>query len=176
MADLFRINPKSSVWSLLALPDADLERVDLVILNLAVARGIDSLRDLNVQKYIDVVDGWTEQFERYISAAEQRNFYNAPHKYKNDVNFYRIGAVAGFLGVFLKIAYIESQFKATKIAYTNPSDLFLNGVVDTKRGTCGNLSILHVAICRRMGWPVSLCSTGTHWLSRYDGAIVKSRG
>jgi hypothetical protein len=173
MAELLQVDPNSSVYSLLALSDADLERVDVVVLNLAVARGIKSLQHLDVQRYIDVIDDWTKQFADFLPECEARNFNRFPERFHNDVHFFRMGALAGFLGSHIGIAYIEEQRNLEKIAYTDPSHLFINGVIDTKRGTCGNLAALHVSIARRLGWPVAICSAGSHWLSKYDDGKVK---
>ncbi len=52
--------------------------------------------------------------------------------------------------------------------YTDPTDLFLNGVMETRRGTCGNLAMLHVVLGRRLGWPVSLACVGSHFVCRFD--------
>jgi hypothetical protein len=35
------------------------------------------------------------------------------------------------------IVYNEDQRTATEVYYANPSDLFLNGVTDTRQGNCG---------------------------------------
>jgi hypothetical protein len=168
MADLFQVDPKPSVWSLLALNDSDLERVDLVILNLAVARGIESQKDLDVQRYVSVVDGWTNKFRQFLPGAEYRMFHRAPERFHNDIHFFRTGMLAKFLGSTIGIAYIEEQRDQKYVRYVNPSDLLLNGLIDTKRGNCCTLAQIHVAISRRMGWPVSLCSVYYHWLSRFD--------
>ncbi len=102
-----------------------------------------------------------------------RAFQTTPWKWRNDIlRFFRVGMLAGFLGNVIGIDYIEEQKHAERISYTNPSDLFLNGIIDTKRGSCANLAALHVAISRRMGWPVSLASAGTHWISRFDDGQV----
>jgi hypothetical protein len=67
---------------------------------------------------------------------------------------------------------IEEQKDVKEIRYTNPGDLFLHGLIDTKRGTCGNMSALHVAIGRRLDWPVSLASVGSHTVCRFDNGKV----
>lgn len=54
------------------------------------------------------------------------------------------------------------------IIYTDPTDLFLNGVMDTRQGTCANMAILFVALCWRLGWPVRLACLRSHYLARYD--------
>jgi hypothetical protein len=70
------------------------------------------------------------------------------------------------------IAYKEDQRTESTVWYTNPSDLFLNGVMDTRRGTCGNMAALHVAIGWRLGWPVSLACVRSHFICRYDDGTV----
>lgn len=78
----------------------------------------------------------------------------------------------GFLAYVIGIKYIEEQKLATAIYYTDPGQLFLHGLIDTKQGTCGNMAALHVAICRRMGWPVSLACARSHFISRFDDGEV----
>lgn len=66
------------------------------------------------------------------------------------------------------IQYNPDQREAKGILYTNPSDLFLNGVIDTREGTCGNMAALHLAFGWRMGWPVSLACVNSHFILRFD--------
>lgn len=172
MGKALHIVDSSTVWQLLALPDDQLERADLVVVNLAVARGIPSLSNLDVAHYRHIVDEWTKQFAAELPGWEQM-FRREPERFRNDVRFFRVGQLAGFLGHVAGIQYIEVQRKLTEVRYTNPSDLFLNGIIDTRRGTCGNMAALHVAIARRLGWPVSLACVAGHFISRYDdGEIV----
>jgi hypothetical protein len=168
--DTFDIQ-SASIWEWLALTDRKLDEADLVAINLCVARGIPSLHDLDVVPRCRIVDEWAVQFAAGLRAMEQV-FHRAPGKYKNDIRFFRVGMLAGFLGRQIGIRYIESQKSVTSIAYTNPADLFLNGVIDTRRGTCGNMAALHVAIARRLGWPVSLAVASSHIISRHDDGIV----
>ena len=44
--------------------------------------------------------------------------------------------------------------------------------MDTRRGTCGNMAALHVAIGWRLGWPVSLACVKSHLICRYDDGKV----
>ena len=161
----------AGIWEWLALPDQHLEQSDLVAANLCVARGIPRLADLDVVSRCRIVDDWTQQFATDLPRTEQV-FHRAPSRYKSDIRFFRVGMLAGFIGSRLGIRYIESQKSLTSIAYTNPADLFLNGVIDTRRGTCGNMAALHVAMSRRLGWPVSLAVVSSHIISRYDDGVV----
>jgi len=173
---------KRTVAQLMALSDAELEEVDVVEMNIAVAREIPGLEKLDYGHYRRFVDGWTEQFRRWLPDAERGGFYPTPDKYKNDINFFRLGMLAQFLDQSIGVAYVEEQRQAqiearktgrkAEIAYTDSGHLLLHGLIDTKRGTCGTMPVLHVAIGRRLGWPVSLACTGSHFVCRYDDGKV----
>ena len=158
-------------WHFLALSDAELERTDLLRLNLAVAQEIPALADLDVGRYARIVDEWARQFARVLPGMEAQ-FRRTPEKWNNDIRFFRVGMLQGFLGHEIGLQYIDEQKYAAEVRYTNPSDLFLNGLIDTKRGTCGNMPVLHVAMARRMGWPVSLACAKSHQISRFDDGEV----
>jgi len=159
-----------SVWKLLALDDPDLEQADLVVANLAVAKGIESLKNLDIAHYCQVVDDWTARFRRWLPANEFQ-FRRSPQTYHNDIRFFRAGQLQHFLCHEIGVEY-KPERKAVEVYYTNPSDLFLNGLIDTKIGTCGNMAALHVAICRRLGWPVSLTCVKNHHVSRFEEGPV----
>jgi hypothetical protein len=72
----------------------------------------------------------------------------------------------------LGIRYREDQRDAAAVAYTDPGDLFLHGVMDSRRGTCANMAALHVALGWRLRWPVSLACVASHLICRYDDGKV----
>jgi Transglutaminase-like superfamily len=156
---------------LLACSDAELARTDPLVMNLLVAKSIPSLADLDISRYERLADQWAEDVRRRLPSAE-KVFRQTPQDWKNDVNFFRLGVLCSYLEHEAGIAYNEDQRTATAVYYTDPSDLFLNGVMDTRRGTCGNMAALHVAIGRRLGWPVSLAWVRSHYICRYDDGQV----
>lgn len=156
-----------TLWQWLGLGDAFLDQADPVVLNLGVAVGIPGLETLEVSRYVSTVDDWTSAFERELPSLE-RMFAASPHKWKNDIHFFRCGMLQGFLGHEIGIKYIEEHKHAQEVVYTDPGQLFLHGLIDTKQGTCGNMAALHVAMCRRLGWPVGLACVRSHYISRYD--------
>jgi hypothetical protein len=112
-----------SHWQFLASPDDQLERADVVRLNLAIARGIPGLENLDVEKYVRTVDEWTETFRRELRGME-RNLKATPQKWKNDIRFFRVGMLQGFLGHVIGIKYIEEQKHAEGVYYTDPVNCF----------------------------------------------------
>jgi hypothetical protein len=156
---------------LLACTDEELGRADVLEMNLLVAKSIPSLAHLEIPRYQRQADAWAEAVRRRLPNAE-KVFWQTPWDWKNDLNFFRLGVLCGFLDKEAGIEYIEEQKYARAVRYTNPSDLFLNGVMDTRRGTCGNMAALHVALGRRLGWPVSLACARSHCICRYDDGKV----
>ncbi|MFP4140769.1 MAG: transglutaminase family protein [Phycisphaerae bacterium] len=166
-----------SVADLMALSDAELEQVDVVEMNIAVAREIPGLEDLDYNKYRQIVDAWTAQFRAWLPTVEHA-YYERPDYFKKDINFFRLGMLTQFLDQTVGVCYVEEQRQAqvdarkagckAEVAYTDPRHLLLHGLIDTKRGTCGTMPALHVAIARRMGWPVGLACAESHYVCRYD--------
>lgn len=151
----------------------ELADVDPVVMNLVVARGIPMLASLDVQRYVDIADEWANNLASRLPALEKQ-FYQSPEHWRNDVAFFRLGLVCWYLDVIQGVAYWEDQRNLSSgMTYTDPSHLFLHGVMDDRRGTCANMSLLNMVIGRRLGLDVSLACLDTHFLCRYErGAVV----
>ncbi|MGH7926306.1 MAG: transglutaminase family protein [Candidatus Binatia bacterium] len=156
-----------SFREVLSLSDEELARVDPIEMNLLVAKGIPRLADLNIPHYQRQADAWAEDIRRRLPALE-REFHKTPEDWKNCIRFFRLSIVAWYLDVIVGIAYREDQAHLKRIRYTDPSDLFLNGVMDNLRGTCGNMAALYMAVCWRLGWPVFLATVRSHNICRYE--------
>ncbi len=158
--------------ALLGLSDLDLATVDPLEMNLLVARSIPGLAELEIAPYQEQADAWAEEVRQRLPAAEEV-FWQTPWQWKNDVRFFRLGVLCGFVDVELGIAYHEEQRDGHAVLYTEPGDLFLHGVMDSRRGTCANMPALHVALAWRLGWPVSLACVRSHYICRYDDGQVQ---
>lgn len=156
---------------LLACSDPELSRADPLVMNLLVAKSVPSLAGLDVARYQRQADQWADCIRTRLPRAEHV-FQKTPGDWKNDVRFLRLAVLCEFVDRDLGIKYREDQRDLTVVSYTDPSDLFLNGVMDTRRGTCGNMAALHVAIGWRLGWPVSLACVRSHYICRYDDGTV----
>ncbi|MGA2069068.1 MAG: transglutaminase family protein [Thermoguttaceae bacterium] len=152
---------------LLALSNEELGRVDLVVMNLAVAKGLPSLAELDIGRYVRLADEWANDLRARMPAWEKM-FCDAPDHWRNDIDYLRLGLVAWYVDTVLGVTYRENLLEVKQILYTDPTDLFLNGVMDTRQGTCGNMALLHVVLGRRIGLPVSLACVANHYLCRFD--------
>ena len=142
-------------------------RVDPVVMNLAVAKGIPALADLDIGHYVRLADQWAAEIRERLPGFEA-GFHQNPERWQNDLDFCRLAVIGGYLRKVLRIDYREDQKNLKRILYTDPTDLFLNGIMDTRRGTCGNMVLLWVVLGRRLGLPVSLACVGPHFICRYD--------
>jgi hypothetical protein len=123
-----------TIWKLLALDEPDLEQFDLVAANLTIARQIPALSELEIPRYVRIVEDWTRQFAQRLPDME-RVFQQTPARWKSDIRFFRIGMLQGFLGHEIGLRYFEEQKHVTAVSYTDPSNLFINGLIDKKEGT-----------------------------------------
>ena len=159
--------PWSAAEQLLGLSNVELGEIDPVVMNLVVARGIPSLANLDIGHYVRLADQWAAEIRGYLPEFEAA-FCRNPRAWRNDLDLCRLVTIARFVGEALRIDYREDQKNLAGVWYTDPTDLFLNGVMDNRQGTCANMALLWVVLGRRLGWPVSLACVGPHKICRYD--------
>jgi hypothetical protein len=147
--------------------DERLAQTDPAVQNLEVARGIPQFRDLEIRPYCEVLDEAARGFARWLPLAEEE-FEASRDQWGLDTVSFRVGMLCQYIEQSLGVRYIEEQKDVEKIRYRDPSDLFLNGVLDKRQGTCGNMAVLYHCLCWRLGWPVSLAFSGWHAFCRYD--------
>lgn len=152
---------------LLPMPNEELGRVDPVVMNLVVAKGLPALAGLDIGRYVRLADEWAADLLRGM-ALQEAEFRRTPGAWKNDLDFFRLGLVCRYVDLVLGMAYREDQRNLTQVYYTDPHDLFLSGIMDTRRGTCASMATLHVVLGRRIGLPVSLACAGSHLICRFD--------
>jgi hypothetical protein len=156
---------------LLGYPDGQLAMTDPLEMNLLVAKGLPRLAHVDIGAYKQMADRWAIEVKQGLQ-DDERQFHEAPEQWKNDLHFFRLGYLCYYVDERLGIRYREDQRDAAAVFYVNPHDLFLSGVMDTRRGTCANMAALHVALGWRLRWPVSLAAVGSHLICRYDDGQV----
>ncbi len=157
-----------TVDHLAAMSDVELAAVDPVAMNLIVAKGLPALANLDVRRYQQTVDAWVLDLNRRCLPMWEPSFHLAPQDFEDDIRYFRLGMVCQYLDLEVGIQYHPDQRDISSIRYTDPTQLFLNGVIDTRLGTCANLATLQLAIGWRMGWPVSLACVNSHYILRFD--------
>jgi len=151
-----------TVDELMALTDKELGKVDPLIVNLAVARGIPEFTDLDVGRYSRILDEWAATI-RFDTERHWYRFQNDPAAFNDSEAEYRICWLASDINAVFKIDYDLADFDAAE-----PTNLFLNGLIDRKLGTCVSMPMLYVALGWRLGYPIKLVSVPIHLFARWD--------
>ncbi len=159
--------PELTERRLLGYTNDELKLIDPLVMNLLIAKGIPALANVSIFAYEQKLFVWADEIRRGLHDAEL-NFHADPARWRDDINFFRLGYLCFYVEMKLGIRYREDQRDLKRVFYTDPGDVFLNGVIDTRRGTCGNMAALHVALGWRLGWPVALACVGSHFICRYD--------
>jgi len=74
-----------------------------------------------------------------------------------------------FLYQHQKFRYAElGGAKDAAAFHCDPRNLFLNGVLDRKQGTCISMPVLYIAVADRLGYPVRGVNANDHFFCRWD--------
>jgi hypothetical protein len=153
---------------LVGLSDEQLAEFDPLAVNLIVAKGVPRLADLDIRRYQIQVNAWAWDFAKQYLPAWTKVFQKEPEFYNHDPRLFEVGMIQQFFAKEVGITYRQDVSDSVRIRLLNPSDLFVNGLLDTLEGTCANMPVLYVAVAWRMGWRVSLACQRAHYLTRYD--------
>ena len=135
---------------LLALPD---KKIDVGIAALTLAK--EMYPDLDVRAYSAKID-------KMVEGAKVLT------KGKTDPD-YRIRALNTYLYKKVGIQYDLSDPYTQKA-----SNRYLNGILDTKKGSCVTMPLLYLSIAQRLGYPVYPVGAPYHLFLRYvDDALVQ---
>ncbi len=136
-----------SLADLLKLTDGAFNSLDIIELNLAIAREIPECNELDVRRYQKAVDEWAA----WIKQETERHWYRFkqnPSEYRNSEPYFRALVMCTVIGQDFKVRYDLEDF-----SFEQPEDLFVHGVIDKRKGTCVSLPVLYIAIGQRLGYP-----------------------
>jgi hypothetical protein len=163
---------RSTRWrQLVDLSDEQLRRLDPIEVNLLVAKGVYGLGDLDIPHYQREADRWAAEVRETLSRYE-REFWKNPMEWRNDIRFFRLGALCWYVDQVLGVRYREDHKDPFTVNYADPATVFVHGVIDTRLGTCANMSSVHLGIAWRLRWPLSLACAWSHIFCRYDDGTV----
>lgn len=94
---------------LVAMTEAELATVDPLAINLVVAKGIDSLADLDVAHYQAIVNSWANDFKNRCLPYWEQFYHEAPEDFRNDLRFFRLGMICQYLDLEVGISYHPDQ-------------------------------------------------------------------
>jgi hypothetical protein len=155
---------------LAAMPDSQLAKLDPLIMNLIVARGIPGLENLDIDKYAKTVDDWAKTINAANNAEEPSSKHDPTYRVSRE--FWMAGGMAVMLaGPRFGITYTRDNLTPGK-----PEQQFIHGVIDGKRGTCATMPVLYMAIGHRLKWPIKAVVSADHMWARWDDGIPTSKG
>ena len=160
-----------TVEQFLTMSSEELGRTDPLVMNLVVAKGIPSLANLDIGYYAALADEWANDIRHRLPGMEP-HFHRSPADWKNDIRFFRLGIVCWYVDEVLKVTYPDELANAEDRIYVDPLNVFVNGLMERRRGSCASMPVLYVALGWRLGWPVSLACANNHLFCRYDDGEV----
>jgi hypothetical protein len=167
-------NAPSSYAELVALPEGDLAKVDIALMNVLSAEGLPGAESLNVKRCLTILDQWAD----VVRQSERKylpQFHRNPARYDNSLAKFK----AVNLGLTLKqdlgcdynkelvTSGVMADIRSTRF-FRDSSDLFLHGLTEKRNGSCASLPVLMVAVGRRCGYPLYLATSKGHLFCRWD--------
>ncbi|MCF7954972.1 MAG: hypothetical protein K9M75_04130 [Phycisphaerae bacterium] len=157
--------PKN-VDQLLNMSEAEIAKLDIGLVNLLCAEGLDGSEDLDIDKCLATIDEWAE-FIRKDTQARMPAYFNNPAKYDNSVNLFKIVTMILCLKNDIGVDYNQDIMK--REVFPDSKDVFIHGCLTGKKhGGCVSIPTLCVAVGRRLGYPLKLVCTKRHVFFRWD--------
>lgn len=167
----------TNLESLLDIPPEQLGRVDIGLMNLLCAQGLPGSDDLDIPKELAVLDEWADLVKRE-TRANWNLYTQKPAEYEHSENNFKMYMLVEVLqthcGIHYNPAwlYISSNKDVPQqegyASYHDERNIFINGLIEQRMGTCANMATLYVAVARRCGYPVYLVHAKTHFFARWD--------
>ena len=165
-----------TLGQLLALSPSDLARCDIALLNLLCAEGhgpTNSLDPDEALRRLDLMAGRIRmETERHLY-----RFKDHPEEFNRSEGQFRMAMLATVLQQDFKVRYNPARitevgdFEPNDRFFADVRDVFIHGLLDDRRmGTCASLPVLHVALGRRLGYPLKLVATINHLFVRWEDA------
>jgi hypothetical protein len=161
--------PRISVlpdWRLLVrLPDEQLARLDVALMNLACAAGLSGSERIDIERCLTTLDDWANRCRTFTQAVLP-HFHRGRCDYPESEPKFRIQAMITHLQRDLGVRYHPGRIRDD--AVFQPEDSFLHGIIQGEGGTCASLPVLYAVVGRRLGYPVMLVGTKSHLFCRWD--------
>ena len=150
------------------LPDVELARHDVAVLNLLVAQGLPGSEKLDFGRCLQTLSDWTERARGYTGRVAHV-FRQDPSMVDNSWAKFRAAALITVLQRDLGVKYARELTKLDDPAFFGRADhVFVHGCIQGPGGTCSSLPVLFASIGRRLGYPLKLARNIRHSWARWD--------
>lgn len=164
----------TNIEELVSLSAEELERVDLGRMNLICADAASGTGQCDTPRLLRKLDEWAET----AKVAEQKyrqSFEKNPSRYDNSyAKFRAVNLILTIKEDFrcrYQMALVEfgELYRINSPAFfKDPDDVFISGLLKSRRGTCTSYAPLIVALGRRLEYPVNLKATNGHLFCYWD--------
>jgi hypothetical protein len=157
-----------SLDELLKMSPEQLAAVDIAELNLHCAEGLPGAERLDIAKCLARLDEWAAR----VRGETERHLYRAhdprwSEHFKHSENWLRCEFLAQVLQQDCGVHYNMKRIR--DMDFRNSKDLLIHGMIyDPNGGTCVSMPVMHVAVGRRLGYPLRLVLTKGHVFCRWD--------
>jgi len=158
----------SSYYELLAMPPAQLAKVDIAVANLLCAHGLPGAESIDIPAALATLDKWADR----VRFETERHLYrvNDP-RYADHYKHSEARLRAEFLLMVLHedCGVHYNMERVREVNFAKSQDMFIHGMIaNTNGGTCASLPVLYAAVGRRLGYPIKLVLAREHVFCRWD--------
>ncbi len=150
---------------LVRLPEADMSRLDIALVNLICADGLPDATKINRRYCLETIDRWAEIVRDYTD-RHLYAYWRDPARYENSEAKFRVLLMVTVLQRDLGVRY--NPAKIPDEARFETEDSFLHGLIQGDGGTCASMPILYAAVGRRLGYPIKFATTYRHKFNRWE--------
>jgi hypothetical protein len=162
---------------LVMLPEDELARLDIALVNLACAADLpDAPGPVVWEACIKRLDHWASLIGGYTERLLPK-FRRSPHEYEHSEAYFRMLCLATVLQRDCGVRY--NPAKVSPDVPLDTADSFIHGAVLGEGGTCCSLPVVWAAVGRRLGYPLKLVSClsekFSHLFLRWEGPGSRKR-
>jgi len=159
-------SPKApeSVEDLMALTPQQLDQVDIIRMNLVLARELGE--KINISTYTQKVDKIAQHIKLNIEASEPF-FEQNKEMFEGSREKWICVMIWQVLAEDFNIHYLKE--KSEGLDHSQAWQKFVHGLLDKQQGTCCTMPVLYLAIGQRLGYPIKGVETTTHMFCRWEG-------
>jgi hypothetical protein len=150
---------------------AGIELAEIASSNLLCANGLRGAEQLDMDRFLSTLEGWTGMVRRYTAASA------CGRTYERRAAFCFIAMVTLLkhprgLGIRYQPSAIGN------FNFADSRDDFLHGPLTRRTGTCASLPVLFTAIGRRLGYPMYLAIAKGHVFCQWvdDDGVINLEG